>query len=101
MNTFNGSTAALFDNTGRPLTPKAEHYDSIDRYERYNRYNKHLDLSNGSLHKFGLDESSDWNEPPQIYSTRDSGMVSFNFGSVQNCIGTDLLTGSLTESLSH
>ncbi|KAK3721659.1 hypothetical protein QZH41_003681 [Actinostola sp. cb2023] len=75
LNTFNtGSTVALFDHGGR-LTPKADPYDSIDRYERYNRYNKSLDLTNGSVHKFGLDESSDWNDPPQTYSNKDSGLL--------------------------
>lgn len=69
-----GSQVGLFDNSGR-LTPKADHYDSIDRYERYNRYNKHLDLSNGSVHKLDLDESSDWIEPPQTHSNKDSGLV--------------------------
>lgn len=81
MNTFNnGSTAALFDGRGTPIrgTPKPDRYDSVDRYERYNRINRSLDLSDGSLNKFGMDESSDWNDLPRTYSysNKDSGFVS-------------------------
>jgi hypothetical protein len=78
LNTFNdGSTTALFNGSVRG-PPKPDRYDSIDRYERYNPYNRSLDLTDDSVNKFGLEESSDWNDVPRTYSysNKDSGLVS-------------------------